>query len=167
MKTNLRKWTFDDVHNLVKYGNNPNIVKNLTDRFPHPYTEDNAHDFITMTLHLNPQCIFKIHNDEFGAIGSIGLHPQDDIFKLNAELGYFLGEPFWGKGIITTSIQQIVAYGFENLNINRIFARPFGSNIASQKVLLKSGFKLDYILEKTLIKNNVLEDEHCYSIRRN
>jgi RimJ/RimL family protein N-acetyltransferase len=100
------------------------------------------------------------------ACGGIGIHPQDDIQCKNAELGYWLGEPFWGKGIITSAILQMVENGFNSFDINRIFARPFGSNLASQKVLEKTGFILEAKLEKTLFKNGIYEDELIYAIRK-
>jgi RimJ/RimL family protein N-acetyltransferase len=85
---------------------------------------------------------------------------------MNAELGYWIGQPFWGKGIMTTVIQKMVKYSFENFDITRIFARPYGSNIGSQKALEKAGFKLEAKFEKILIKNNVFEDELVYAIRK-
>src|SRR5690606_938234 len=90
--------------------------------------------------------------DEF--VGGIGLHPQNDIYRLNAELGYWLAEPFWGQGIISKAIQEMIQYGFAKLPIQRIFARPFGSNLASQRVLEKNGFILEARIKGCLIKNN-------------
>ena len=81
-------------------------------------------------------------------------------------MGYWLAEPFWGKGIITAAIRQMVEYGFKTWDITRIYARPFGSNIASQKVLEKAGFRLEVRFEKTIFKNGVFEDELIYAIRR-
>ena len=100
------------------------------------------------------------------AVGGIGLHPKEDIERMNAELGYWLAEPFWGKGIITKAITQIVDFGFKTYDITRIFARPFGTNLASQRVLEKAGFKFECKFEKTLLKNGEMLDELFYSIRR-
>ena len=166
MNINLRPWKTSDLANLVKYANNPNIAKNLTDKFPYPYTQENGMAFLEMISQHNPVQVFAIDlNGE--AIGSIGLHPQDDIHRQNAEMGYWLAEPYWGKGIISKAIKQIIDYGFANFGINRIFARPFGSNIASQKVLEKNAFILEARLEKVLIKNGNPEDELIYALRRN
>lgn len=82
-------------------------------------------------------------------------------------MGYWLAEPYWGKGIITGAVKEIVRYGFEMWDIDRIFARPFGLNIASQKVLEKCGFRLEAKFEKTYFKNNEFIDELVYAIRRN
>lgn len=161
----LRSWQVTDVPSLVHYANNANIANNLTDGFPHPYTETNAQQFIQMAANGNPVTIMAITIDG-AAVGGIGLHLQHDIFRNNAELGYWLGEPFWGKGIVTEAIRQMVHYGFQQLPINRIFARPFGRNIASQRVLEKAGFVLEARFEKTLIKNGILEDELVYAIRK-
>jgi len=114
---------------------------------------------------LNPPSVLAIDLDG-EAIGGIGVHPQLDVHCKNAEIGYFIGEPFWGKGIITQAIQKMVVYGFENWDVQRIFARPFGTNIGSQKALEKARFKLEARLEKTIFKNGVYEDELIYAVRR-
>lgn len=161
----LRPWKSTDAPSLVKYANNPEIAKNLTDAFPHPYTIENAYAFINMVSEKNPLSVFAIEID-CEAAGGIGLHPQHDIQRKNAELGYWLAETYWGQGIITQAIDKIVAYGFTHLDINRIFARPFGSNLASQRVLEKTGFTLEARFDKTLIKNGVYEDELIYAVRK-
>ena len=98
--------------------------------------------------------------------GSIGLHLQTDILRKNAEIGYWLGESYWNKGIITKVIPQMIEYGFKNLDIVRIFARIFGTNIASQKVVEKCGFVLEGKYNKTLFKNGEFLDELIYAIRK-
>src|SRR5688572_5312591 len=100
IKCTLRPWSISDLDNLVKYANNPNIAKNLTDKFPFPYTESHGKEFIEMATQHNPIQIFAIDIDEQAA-GAIGIHPQDDIHRRNAELGYWLAEPYWGKGIVS------------------------------------------------------------------
>lgn len=160
----LRPWTMADLDSLVKYGNNKNIAKNMTDKFPHPYTAEKGKLFIEYTQQSSPANIMAIVvNGE--PVGSIGIHPQSDIHCKNAELGYWLGEPFWGKGIITKAIPQMVTYGFKHWDINRIFARPFGTNLASQKVLEKCGFKLEARFEKTYFKYGEYVDELVYAVR--
>ena len=161
----LRPWTFEDTENLVRYANNPNVAKYLTNAFPHPYTIENAHSFIAMVATQNPTSIFAIDVDG-EAVGSIGLHAQSDIMCKNMELGYFLGEPFWGKGIVTAAVQQMVAYGFQHFDITRIYARPYGNNLASQKVLEKAGFILEARIEKNIYKNGEFLDELIYAVRK-
>ncbi|MBL7829776.1 MAG: GNAT family N-acetyltransferase [Saprospiraceae bacterium] len=164
-KCKLRPWQQSDIESLVKYANNYKITSKLTNKFKYPYTRQNGEQFINMAVSMNPQQIFAIDLDG-EAIGSIGIHPQDDIFCRNAELGYWLAEEFWGKGIATEAVKQIVKYGFETFDIDRIFARPFGSNVASQKLLEKSGFTLEAQFAKTIIKNGTYEDELVYGIRQ-
>lgn len=165
MQFSLRPWNSSDLPSLVKYANNWNVAKNLTNRFPHPYTEQDGEAFIAMATSDDPIHIFAIDiNGE--AAGGIGLHPQPDIFIRNAELGYWLGEPFWGQKIISNAIKQVVDFGFSTYDIDRIFARPFGTNTASQKVLEKNNFKLEGRFEKVLFKNGVYLDELVYAIRR-
>lgn len=162
----LRHWKADDAAQLSTLGNNLNIAQNMADSFPHPYLIENANQFIAFTQEQNPQRIFAIEYQHELA-GGIGLHPQQDIMRKNMEIGYWLGEPFWGKGIISAAIPMIVEYGFNTFDITRIFARTFGRNKASQKVLIKAGFSLEATFEQTIFKNGVFEDEHIYAIRRN
>lgn len=161
----LRPFRETDLDSLVRYANNFKIAKNLTDKFPHPYTAEAGRAFIAHAMASKPPNILAIDVDgEF--VGGIGVHPQDDIQRLNAELGYWLAEHLWGKGIMTEAIRRMVKYAFENFEIDRIFARPFGSNVASQKALEKAGFTFEARFEKTLIKNGEKQDEIFYAIRR-
>ena len=161
----FRPWALSDLDSLVRYANNSDIAKFMTDGFPHPYTEENGQAFIAFATKDDPIHIFAI--DVAGeAVGGIGLHPQADVHRKNAELGYWLAEPFWVKGIITNAIKEIVAFGFKTYDINRIFARPFATNIGSQKVLGKAGFVLEGRFDKTFFKNGEFLDEFVYAVRR-
>lgn len=161
----LRPWAIEDLDSLVKYANNWNIAKNLTDAFPHPYTEDSGRAFIGMATKGNPANIMAIEvNGE--AVGGIGIHPQSDIQRRNAEMGYWLAEPYWGQKIISRAIPQMVKYAFQNFDIDRIYARPFGTNIASQRVLEKAGFVLEAHFTNTLFKAGEYLDELVYAIRK-
>lgn len=165
MKVKLRSWKAGDLGKLVQLANNNNIAKNMMDTFPHPYSVEDGKRFLDVVTAVRPVRIFAIEAD--GELcGGIGIHPQHDIRRMNAELGYWLAEPYWGQGIITEAIRQIVKYTFDHFNIDRIFACPFGTNIASQKVLEKTGFKLEARLEKTFLKNDEAIDELIYAIRR-
>ena len=165
MNYNLRSWSIEDLDDLVIFADNFKIAKFMTDQFPHPYTKEKAKTFIEMTLKATPINIFAIESDK-QAIGGIGLHLQTDIQCKNAELGYWLAEPFWNMGIITKAINQMVEYGFNTFPIDRIFARPFGTNMASRRVLEKTGYTLEGKFEKTLFKNGEYLDELIYAIRR-
>jgi len=166
MKFKLRPWEITDLDNLVKYANNYEIARNLSNKFPYPYTEGSGRSFLNFASDKSfGHHIFAIEIEDH-ACGGIGLHPQSDIHCKNAELGYWLAEPFWGKGIITQAIKDIVDYGFKSIEIDRIFARSFARNIASQKVLEKAGFTLEASFEKTLFKFGEYEDELIYAVRR-
>ncbi|OFY85105.1 MAG: GNAT family N-acetyltransferase [Bacteroidetes bacterium RIFCSPLOWO2_12_FULL_35_15] len=161
----LRPWTSNDIETLAKFANNINIAKNLTNKFPSPYTIEDARIFIESFNTEFPVKVMAIEvNNE--AVGSIGIFPQEDIACKNAELGYLLSEEYWGKGIMPEAIIQMVEYGFKTFDITRIFARPFGPNIASQRVLEKAGFTLEARFEKTFFKNGEYLDELIYAIRQ-
>jgi RimJ/RimL family protein N-acetyltransferase len=164
MKFSLREWNISDVDSLISYANNFEIAKNMSDQFPHPYTSENASNFICAATKSTPAHILAIDING-AAVGGIGLHQQTDIFSKNAELGYWLAQPFWGKGIATEAVERIVVYGFNTFGFNRIFARPFGTNLASQKVLEKAGFILEGRFRDTIFKNGQYYDELVYAIR--
>jgi [ribosomal protein S5]-alanine N-acetyltransferase len=165
MEFTIRPWTPNDLHSLVNYANNWNIAKNLTDKFPFPYTETDGKEFIEWATQDYPMHILAI--DIGGeAAGGIGIHPQGDIHKKNAELGYWLAEPFWGRGIMTQAVKQMIDFAFNTYDIDRVFARPFGTNKASQRVLEKAGFIVEARFAKVLFKHKEYLDECIYGIRR-
>jgi RimJ/RimL family protein N-acetyltransferase len=162
----LRPFNKDDINVIANYANNPRVSSWMTNQFPYPYTTDHAQEFVKRVSAQSPLQVLAISvNQKFG--GAIGIHPQSDIFELNAELGYWLAESYWGKGIATRAVQQMIEYGFKTFHINRIFARPFGSNKGSQRVLEKNGFQLEAVLKGTIFKNGKFEDELIYAIRKN
>jgi len=164
MDLKLRKWNEADLDSLVKYANNINVAKWWTNGFPYPYTPEDGKAYISMLAKDNPQKVFAIEvNGE--AVGSIGIFPQSDIHEKNAEMGYWLAEVYWGQGIMTKAIQEIVEYGFKTFDIVRIFARPFSTNLKSQRILEKAGFELEARLKKTLFKNGEFMDELIYARR--
>ena len=162
----LRKWETSDLDSLVKHANNINVARFLTNQFPHPYSRIDGERFLEIAMSHNPAKIFAIVV-EGEAVGAIGVFPQDDIHCLNAEMGYWLSETCWGQGIVTEAIGRMIEYGFKTFPVARIFARPFGNNPASQRVLEKAGFHLEARFDKNLIKNGELLDELVYAIRKN
>ena len=161
----LRPLQDSDLPNLVEYAGNKAIFDRLTDGFPHPFDEAAGRAFIKRQSEKDPIEVLAIILDG-DLIGCIGIHPKSDVDRLNAELGYWIGEPFWGKGIMPQAIEQMIPYAFANFEIHRIFARPYGDNPASQRVLEKAGFVLEARFEKTLIKNGELKDELIYAFRK-
>lgn len=163
MQFKLRPFVESDKDSLVKYANNPKIAAQLTNAFPNPYTLEHARKFIEIAMSHQTIRIKTIEINEEAA-GGIGIHPQTDIYCKNAELGYWLAEPYWGQGIITEAIKEMVDYGFAHLEITRIYARPFSTNLASQRVLEKAGFKKEATLKNAFFKNGEYLDELIYSI---
>jgi RimJ/RimL family protein N-acetyltransferase len=159
----LRPLTVADAARLADLANNPNVSINLRDGFPNPYTLADAERFISMCLKHEPAQVLAIeYNGEY--VGNIGLHPGTDVYRKSAEIGYFIGEPYWSKGIMTRAVKLMIDYGFSHLDIVRIHTGVFEYNTASQKVLEKCGFKREGIFEKSVYKNKRLWDEVRYAL---
>lgn len=165
MKINQKQWEITDAESLEKYAGNPQITRFMSDSFAQISTPEGAANFIKFANSGSGK-IYRAIEVNGEVVGGIGISIQADIYRKNAELAYWLAEPFWGKGIISKAIPLMVAEGFETLDINRIFAKPFHTNFASRRVLEKSGFKLEAILEKTVFKNGEYIDEYIFGIRR-
>jgi ribosomal-protein-alanine N-acetyltransferase len=158
----LRKLITKDKESLALLANNKRVWDNLRDYFPFPYTENNAAFFIDMVKDENPITTFAInYHDQL--CGVISLVKQQDVYRLSAEIGYWIGEPFWNKGIATKAVKLITAYGFNELKLIRIFTGIFEYNTGSMRVLEKCGYTKDCIFEKAIIKNGQIWNEHRYS----
>jgi RimJ/RimL family protein N-acetyltransferase len=157
----LREFSNDDIACLPGLCNNINIWKNLRDLFPHPYTMEDAIDFVSYCQSLDPPQNFAI-TYKGQLAGSIGTIVQKDIYQHSGELGFWIAEPYWGKGIATEATKQIIEYAFNELKLERLFASVFDFNKASQKVLKKNGFQLECIARKGYVKNAVIGDEYRY-----
>ena len=161
----LRPLADNDKDELARLANNKKIWDNLRDIMPHPYTTDNAIFFINQVKQEDPQMTFAIEYDgQFS--GVIGLTGQQDVYKKTAEIGYWIGEPFWNKGIATEAVKLITDYGFNQLDLVRIHTGVFEYNLSSMKVLDKCGYKKDGVFEKSIIKNGQIWNEHRYSITK-
>lgn len=158
----LRDFNSGDAESVVLNANNFNVAKYLRDRFPHPYTLKDALEFIEVFIPAAAGRIFAIDVDG-AAVGAIGLHIQQDEYRMNAELGYWLGEPYWNKGIITSAVAKVTSYGFENFEINKIYAKVYDINKVSCIVLVKNGYKLEARLVNNAIKNGKYTDELIYA----
>jgi [ribosomal protein S5]-alanine N-acetyltransferase len=159
----LRQLKASDQKALAAAANNKKIWDNVRDAMPHPYSENDAMAFIKFVKSENPNNILAIvYENEFA--GMIGLHPQKDVYRLSAELGYWIAEPFWGKGIATAAVQMMLQHGFETLKLNRIYAGIFEHNLASMRVLEKCGFEKEGISRQAIVKNNMVLDEHRFAI---
>ena len=171
----LRPWNISDLDNLVRFANNKKIADNLSDAFPHPYSREDGIAYITAhhpdrVSHPDgvsqPGSVFAIEVNGI-ACGSIGIFPQTDLHRKNAELGYWLAEDYWGRGIITEAIERMIEFGFKKFDINRIFARTFSTNLASQRALEKAGMMQEARLKNSIVKNGQYLDELIFSILLN
>lgn len=158
----IRKFRRSDKIRMAEIANNEKVAVNLRDAFPFPYTPEHAEKFISMCLRMKPYQVFAI---EYGGeyVGNIGLHRQDDVYRRTAELGYFIGEPYWHKGITPRAVNLICDYGFRELDIIKIYSGVFSFNKASQRVLEKCGFTLEAVLKAAVIKNEKICDEYRYA----
>ncbi|MDT7828060.1 GNAT family protein [Pricia sp. S334] len=159
----LRTLKPSDKTQIALLANNKKIWDNVRDAFGHPYTEKNAEEFIQRQAKSDTEDVFAI--DCQGELcGLIGLILQNDIYRKSAEIGYWIGEPFWGKGIVTKAIELITIYAFDKLILIRIFAGVFEYNVASMRVLEKNGFQKEGIAKKAVFKNGEFWDEHRYGL---
>lgn len=167
MNLTIRKWKIDDRSDLAINLNNPNVINNLRDGLPYPYTEHDAEEFIRAMLSADKDCTyaFAITLDD-KVIGSIGAFRQDNIHSRTAEIGYYIGEPYWGNGYMTSAIKQTCEFIFENTDIIRIFAEPFAHNKASCRALEKAGFQYEGTLRSNAVKGGNIVDMKMYALIR-
>lgn len=159
----LRRFQPDDQVVVAELCNNRNIWNNLRDFIPSPYTREDAAAFIGQCLNEEPVKTFAILYGRQLA-GTVGLVPQPDVYRISAELGYWIGEPYWGKGIATEAVKLITRYGFTRLGLKRIYAGVFDFNKASCRVLEKAGFTLESVRKQAAVKNGRICDEYHYTL---
>ena len=165
MKCRIRKWELSDAKDLAAALSNKKVQDNLRDGLPYPYTEQDGKEFISAMLSAdeNETFAFAITVNNM-VIGSIGIFRQGNIHRQTAELGYYIAEEYWGKGIMTEAVKQICEYVFANSDIIRIYAEPFAYNIASCRVLEKAGFQYEGTLRSNAVKNGKVIDMKMYSL---
>lgn len=165
MKCRIRKWELSDAKDLVAALSNKKVQDNLRDGLPYPYTEQDGKEFISAMLSAdeNETFAFAITVDNT-VTGSIGIFRQENIHRQTAELGYYIAEEYWGKGIMTEAVRQICEYVFRESDIIRIYAEPFVYNIASCRVLEKVGFQYEGTLRSNAVKNGKVMDMKMYSL---
>ena len=161
----IRKWKLSDATDLAFAISNQKVQDNLRDGLPYPYTEQDAVDFIQAMLSADETetFSFSITIDD-KTIGSIGVFRQGNIHRRTAELGYYIAENYWGKGIMTEAVKQICEYVFNNSDIIRIYAEPFAYNKASCRVLEKAGFQFEGTLKSNAVKNGRIIDMKMYAL---
>ncbi len=158
----LRGWNLDDAESLQKHADNTNITDFLLDRFPSPYTMDDAINWIKLMQHQDPMLTFSIAVD--GKLcGAIGLELRNDIYRKAPLIGYWLGEEYWGRGIMPEAVKLVTRYAFDHLDVVRLQAGILSNNPRSMRVLEKAGFTMEGILKSSIIKKGMILDEHIYA----
>jgi [ribosomal protein S5]-alanine N-acetyltransferase len=157
----LRPWKLADAPSLARHADNPRVSACMRDLFPSPYTIDDAHDFIAMATGPSPNLFLAIEV-QGEAAGGIGIHPLEDVYRGTAEIGYWLAEPFWGKGIVTDAVRALIPVAFAHTDIIRIQAGIFSNNPASIRVLEKCGFVREAVHRDAITKHGLVMDEMLY-----
>lgn len=167
MNFTLRKWDILDAGTLARYANNGKIAQNLRDAFPYPYTLTDAEAYIDGCLAADGAAALCYAIELDGqAAGSIGLFRGSDVYRKCAELGYWLAEEYWGRGVMTGAVRRLCAEGFAKWDIARIYAEPFTDNLGSRRVLEKAGFTQEGTMRRGAYKNGAYRDWCMYALLR-
>lgn len=158
----LRPFQSGDAPSIASLANDRDIWINLRDRFPHPYEITHAEAYIAHVSKLEPPRSLAI-SVETRAVGSIGLILGSDIERVNAEIGYWLGKPYWGRGILSAALGAMTQYAIKEFKLTRVFAVPFVRNPASSRVLEKAGFIREGLMKQSAIKDGIVEDQYLYA----
>ncbi len=162
----IRNYRESDLQQLVQQADDRAVWINLTDGFPHPYTEQNGREWIAHATSQDPQTNFAIVDSDDAVIGGIGLEIGRDIYRVSAEIGYWLGQTHWGSGIATRALSALTGWAFGNLQLERLQAGVFENNPASARVLEKAGYRLEGRMSRKVIKDGVVQDLLLYAITR-
>ena len=158
----VRSWDPRDAPSIARHANNRQVWLNLRDRFPHPYSERDAAQFIARARTAQAETNFAIEVDGEAA-GGIGFLPGTDIERVSAEIGYWLGEACWGRGVCTEALAAVTAYALDTYGLTRVFAVPFAHNAASCRVLEKAGYTMEGRLRRSAIKDGRICDQLLYA----
>jgi RimJ/RimL family protein N-acetyltransferase len=162
----VREWRLDDALSLAMHANDRRISLNMRDAFPHPYTAADAAAFLAIAVSMQPRTWFAVTVDG-EAVGGIGYTLHGDVERVSAEIGYWLGAAFWGRGIMTAALRAVTTYAFrEHPELRRIYAVPYVTSIASAHILEKTGYRLEGRLRQSVIKDGHVLDQFMYAILR-
>jgi RimJ/RimL family protein N-acetyltransferase len=161
----VRPWGPGDLESLVRHADNRKVWLELRDRFPHPYTRADGEAWLRHAARADPPTDFAI---EAGgeAVGGIGLVLGSDIERRSAEVGYWLGEEVWGRGLATAALRGLAGHAFGAFDLLRLFAVPFADNLASRRVLEKVGFVLEGVMRQSAVKDGQVKDQALYALLR-
>ena len=167
MDCTIRPWDLKDADALAQALSNKKILNNLRDGLPYPYTAEDAEEYITSMINADPTDTFAFAIIADGkVIGSIGVFRGENIHRQTAEMGYYIAEDYWGRGIMTDIVRQTCEYVFAHSDILRIFAEPFAHNTASCRVLEKAGFQFEGLMRNNAVKNGQVIDMKLYALVR-
>ncbi|MCQ5131301.1 GNAT family N-acetyltransferase [Butyricicoccus faecihominis] len=167
MQFTLKKWDERFIDDVARYGNNAKIAANLRDVFPFPYTREDAVGYVRMCAQNDEsRQLCRAIVADGRAVGSVGVFCGSDVYRKSAELGYWLAEEYWGKGIMTEAAKQLCAAAFAAFDIVRIEAEPFAYNQGSRRVLEKAGFTLEGVKRQSVFKNGAIQDSCVYALLR-
>lgn len=158
----LRPWLASDAEALVRHANNINVARHLRDRFPHPYTRENAREFLRAVAGADPPTTFAIDVDGEAA-GGLGYVAGSDVERYSAEVGYWLGESLWNRGIASEALELFMRYAFDDLRLLRLYALPLAENAASIRVLEKAGFAREGTLRASCVKYGAPRDQVLFA----
>jgi len=162
IRCTVRAWRKSDAESLVVHADNINVAKYLRDRFPHPYTKQDARAFLKHAVAGDDPTNLAIEVDG-AAVGAVGYVPGRDVERFSAEIGYWLGEALWGRGIATEAVALATAHAFAEMKILRMFALPFADNPASVRVLEKAGYAREGLLRSSCVKYGEPKDQLLYA----
>ncbi|MBA3641933.1 MAG: GNAT family N-acetyltransferase [Acidobacteriota bacterium] len=161
VRCTVRSWRRSDAQSLVTHADNINVAKHLRDRFPHPYTREDARAFLKHAATDDPT---NLAIEVAGAaVGAIGYVPGRDVERFSAEVGYWLGESLWGRGIVTEALGLLTEHAFAKTNVLRMFALPFADNAGSARVLEKAGYTREGLLRSSSVKYGVIKDQLLFA----
>ena len=167
MQIDLRPWRPEDAHSVARYASNPKIAANLRDVFPHPYVHQDAVNYIESCLRADSaRQLTRAIAVDGEAVGSVGAFLGSDVYRKSAEIGYWLAEPFRGRGIMPGAVIRICRESLDAFDIVRLYAEPFARNAASRRVLEKAGFRLEGILRQSVCKQGEILDSCIYGLTR-
>lgn len=162
----VRPWTTADVDSLRRHANNRDVSMQLRDRFPYPYTIEHARSFLNWITKQETPTVWAIEVDG-EACGGIGIERHTDVERVSAEIGYWLGESVWGRGIATEALIAVTKEAFHRFDLTRLYAVPFADHAASVRVLEKAGYVREGHLRQSAIKDGAIRDQLLFAAYRN
>ena len=162
----VRDWRLDDAESLAHHANDRRIWLNMRDRFPHPYTMADAEAFLAFVADMQPRTYFAVAVED-QAVGGIGYTLHDDVERISAEMEYWLGTAYWGRGVMTSALKAVTAYAFrQHEELRRIYAVPYAWSAASIRVLENAGYRFEGRMRQNAIKDGQVTDQMLYAILR-